>query len=465
MKLPDWWPRTRSRLVAVVLGTVAVLAATFTLLAASSFSPLASQTDNAGPSAQSAANATSGPGATPPAQARAETTPLIGVKLTEGTLKQWGRLKLGAEGFAPNEEVLVAALREGDGQPIELGRKTADGSGKLSEFGADLPDAVNSGTWTITTTGLTSHRQGRETLYVRSLEHFAVLSSYTPRPSEKLGFVAGGFEPDADVKVYLGPSSGQPIATVRADRAGNTAWSEVSTPITKPGEYELTFVGQGETDRFVQRITVSPLTPELELSPWSGPPGSKLELNGRGFLAGEKVQVFLGRSTQAASTFETDQYGNYWGIGPLVVPTDAGDGKLDVRLVGEKSGAEIVQGFAVVGVKPWAELSAYSGMPGTQISFSGGGFASLEDVTVHLGNANGQIVGTAQTDEAGNVLMSSSTAVQLPDAGTTEPTDVTFTLVGEKSRGEASAVFTVIPLTRPPTPNAERPRMPQPVAP
>ena len=468
MRLPTWWPRGLSWWKPLAIGGIALAAMAFTLLSVSNSGPSSPDQTDVGVASQptlAPADRTAVAG-TPPDPSDAEVPSSTNVRILDETVKQWGRLKLDADGFEPGEEVLVTAVAEGDSQPIELGRQSADDTGRVVEFGADLPEAVNSGEWPITVTGLRSNRQGAATLYVRSLEHFALLSSYTPRPTDKLGFVAGGFEPNADVKVYLGDTQSQPIATVRADRAGNTAWTEVTIPTVKPGEYDLTFEGRDGMDRYVQSISVAALTPTLELSPWSGPPGSKFELNGRGFLASETVRVFLGRAQQPDSTFVADEYGNYWGIGPLAVPADAGDGGLSVRLVGEASGAEIEQSFAIVGVTPWAELSAYSGMPGTQISFSGGGFAANEDITVHLGNASGPIVATARTDEGGNVVMSTATAAQ-PAGETSEATeaaakDVTFTLVGETSKGEASAVFTVIPMIQPTMPGAgERPGLPQ----
>ncbi len=45
----------------------------------------------------------------------------------------------------------------------------------------------------------------------------------------------------------------------------------------------------------------------------------------RGFAPGEPVQIFLGQSRAPALTTVADQYGNFWGVGPLRVPYDASD--------------------------------------------------------------------------------------------------------------------------------------------
>jgi hypothetical protein len=446
-----------------VVGLIALAATMFALRDGGALLALSGPEVTPGPAMPTAvAGTTAAAGApTPVAEAKPAEQSRMVVTLGSDTIKQYGHLTLSADGFAQNEDVLVAALPEGDGQPIELGRAHADGNGHVADFAADLPEPVKSGVRPITVTGLTSHRQATAKLNVRADKLFAVLNSYTPRPADKLGFVVGGFEPNSDVQVFLGDTSSKPIAVVRADPAGNTAWTEVTVPVVKPGEYALVFQGANSTDQYTQRITVNGLSPTLELSPWSGPPGSTLELNGRGFLAGESVSVYLGTTDKAASTFRADQYGNFWGIGPLVVPTDAGGGKLTIRLVGEQSGAEITQSFAVVGVKPWAELSAYSGMPGTTVSFSGGGFAAKESVSIHLGNASGPVVATAETDDFGQVIRSTATAATPVEGDTpaTTPTNVTFTIVGESSKGEASAVFTVIPIIRPSL-GGETPRTP-----
>lgn len=384
--------------------------------------------------------------------------PRAELRLAERAIKQYGRLKLSASGFLPGEDVIITAMPGGDAQPIELGQLPADDQGRIGEFAVDLPEGVTSGPRPVTVAGTSSHRQATEALYVRSEKLFAVLSSYTPRPMDRLGFVAGGFEPGEDVRVFLRNTQGEPLATVPTDEAGNTDWTEALTPVVEPGEYDLIFQGSQSNNRHVQRLTISPLAPTLELSPWAGPPGSKLDLNGRGFLPGEEVQAFIGRGDRPATTFKADQYGNFWGVGPLVVPASAGGGRLEVRLAGQLSGAEVTQTFAVVGVKPWAELSAYSGMPGTAVSFGGGGFAAKERVSVHLGNGNGPVVATGTTDEQGTVVRSTTTTVPA-DAASRTQTKVTFVLVGEESQGEASAVFTVIaPVV--PSWAGERPRSP-----
>lgn len=385
-------------------------------------------------------------------------TPKAEAHLAEETVKQYGRLGLSADGFLPGEGVTVAVKPEGSAEPIELGRVQADDQGRIGEFAADLPDGVTSGPRAVTVAGAASGRRATTILYVRAEKTFAVLNTYTPRPTDKLGFVVGGFEPGEQVQVFLRDTTGAPLATVPTDQAGNTAWTEVETPVVQPGQYDLIFQGSQGKNSYVQRITVSPLTPTLELSPWAGPPGSSFELNGRGFLAGEDVQVFVGRGQQPATTFEADQYGSFWGIGPLVVPVEAGAGQAEVRLIGQRSGAEVTQSFTVVGGKPWAELSAYSGMPGTVVRFSGGGFGARERVTVHLGNAGGPVVATAQTDERGNVVRSDSAAVP-SDPTATSQTTVTFTMVGEASRSEASAAFTVVAPAIPSF-GGERPRSP-----
>jgi hypothetical protein len=97
-------------------------------------------------------------------------------------------------------------------------------------------------------------------------------------------------------------------------------------------------------------------------------------------------------------------------------------------------------------------------MPGTVVRFSGGGFGARERVTVHLGNAGGPVVATAQTDERGNVVRSDSAAVP-SDPTATSQTTVTFTMVGEASRSEASAAFTVVAPAIPSF-GGERPRSP-----
>ena len=61
------------------------------------------------------------------------------------------------------------------------------------------------------------------------------------------------------------------LTRVSTDAVGNATWKDVPIPLLKPGTYTL--VAQNG-DRATADLVVVALTPVVQLSPWSGPPGA-----------------------------------------------------------------------------------------------------------------------------------------------------------------------------------------------
>jgi hypothetical protein len=219
----------------------------------------------------------------------------------------------------------------------------------------------------------------------------------------------------------------------------------------------------------------------VELSPWFGPPGAKVDVNAQGFLPGETVDVsyVVGTTRQPAISLAADEYGNLWGAGPVRVPYDTPGGDLLLELFGHQSQLPVESKFGVVDPKPWVELSSWSGYPGTGILFSGGGWAAEEQVVAHLGSAAGPAVAASITDGQGWLHGMGPTIVSYvpptptspapkPNSGAQTPggsprrdasAKVMYVLVGQRSRAQASVEFTVL------IPFFERPSEPSPPQP
>jgi len=389
------------------------------------------------------------PGSIPSADDNSQTSKpeYVTLEVPGEAVMQNGTLELSGTGFSPGESVIVSASEGEAGKLKAVATITADAQGKIEQK-VTLPEWLTSGPHSLQVTGKDSGRQAQATLYIRANKPWINLASYSVQPTQKLGFVAGGFQPGEDVSIYLeqGQSipdrpSTRPLLTIKADKAGNLMWTEVQVPLMKPGATAMIVRGKASGLQIGQTVTVEAMHPLLELSPWSGPPGAEINLNGRGFLPGERVSVFVGNGNQPATTFQADQYGNYWGVGPVHIPQDVTHGKLDIKLLGEKSGATVTQQFAVVAPHPWAELNTYSGPSGTPVLVSGGGFAAKERVSIHIGSAGSPIVAEGETDSNGKLWSAGPATV--PEGSSKS---VTFVVVGESSGAQASVIFQVVDL-------------------
>ncbi len=369
--------------------------------------------------------------------------PQASISLPSGAVTQWEDMTFSAEGFQPDETVSLQVDQGGEAK--EIGQATADGEGKVQDARIQLPSWLESGNRTVQAVGTSGGATASGMLHIRAKQLWINLNGYTPQPATKLGFIAGGFEPGDQVKAYItqgdasSVASQQPLATVAADEAGNTAWTEVQVPVLQPGKYNLLLKGEKTQDPLSTAITIAPLQPQMELSPWSGLPGSSFNVNAKGFLPNEQVELSLGTSTDAQSNYTADQYGGVWGAGPISVPVSSRSGALPVRLRGRSSGAEVVAEYSVVGANPWLELNSYSGFAGSPVVAHGGGFASGEKIALHMGEAGGPVVAEGVAAEDGSYLGLGPVSTPSDAQG-----EVTFVAVGESSGASASATFKVV---------------------
>lgn len=401
---------------------------------------------------------------------------LASVSVAPELASQGGRVTFRARGFGPGEAVIVrVGIGTSGSAGVELARARSGADGTVTVGPVTLPDDLYSGTHPLEAIGLTSNRRAMATLAVQAKAPWINLSTHGVKPLESFGLIVGGFQPRESILLSLEPAQLGPngasqdpttlskpakLVSLRADDVGNTTWAETRFPLLRPGSYTLVARGASSGKKLTENIVVTAFTPTVQLSPWAGPPGTRIQLNVRGFAPGETVQIFLGSSSTAALTTTADRYGNFWGVGPIRVPYDATGGTLTMRLVGTASGAEASATFQMLAPKPWLDLTAWSGPPGAPVGFSGGGWAADERVAIHLGSASGPVVDEAQADDAGWLTVGGATGVP-GDAQNT----VSFVAVGEQSRTTASASFKVVNPFDSLPPNLQPGNLPQPPLP
>ena len=395
--------------------------------------------------------------------------PTTGTRLSlpGGVVRQQSSIAVGVGGFLPGETVSLQVRLDDKAKPREFGRVTADGQGSSAGVQVTLPEWLTSGVRKVEAIGQRSGRRAEAALKVRAKGVWVNVNDHSAKQGSKFGLVAGGFEPGESVVATLLPrqgSQGQPyeLGKLRADEVGNTAWQEFTMPVlhddpplppgqAKPDYWQQDLSLRGERSGLERKetLTVLRLNQVLELSPWFGPVGAKVEINAQGFLPNEKVRVDLlyAKKTEPALTLRADQYGNLWGAGPVEMPPEVKSGEVQVRLSGEESKNSTQAKFAVTGAKPWAELSTWSGYPGTGIYFNGGGWAAGETVVAHLGSANGPVVAEGTTNNEGFLPPIGPTTVPnvppAPKAKKSDSRPVVYVLVGEKSSAQASVTFSM----------------------
>ncbi|HEX5417597.1 MAG TPA: hypothetical protein VFZ25_18215 [Chloroflexota bacterium] len=433
--------------------------------------------------------ASSGDAPAPLTSPTATAVPRATLAVASAPVKQGGAAQFSGSNFAPGEAVVITAsslpasapstdasnAANGKATPtpaatttVTLARANAAADGTVKVNLPNLPDTLTSGHYRLTAVGQKSGRQATATLPVQAKALWITPSTYAAKQRGQLGFALGGFAPGETVAVALEPADHQPngqsqnpgklskttsVTTVKADDVGNASWTQVEIPEVLPGAYNLVATGAKSGQNLKINIVVEALTPVVTLSPWSGPPGSKVQVNARGFGPQDDVQIFLGDAQKPVATASADQYGNFWGVGPLQIPYGNNSGPLKIRVVDPAAGSDVSATFNVQSTAPWLQLNAYSGPPGTPVSFSGGGWAADETVKIHLGDAGGPVVAVSQADDYGWLRPGSGAAVpaptpsaseQLSTAPTVSTSTVTFTAVGDHSRASATASFKAV---------------------
>jgi hypothetical protein len=247
------------------------------------------------------------------------------------------------------------------------------------------------------------------------------------------------------VQVSLEPaeaSTGAPVTlvTLPTDQAGNAVWAQLKLPRLAAGTYSIVLRGLANGAQLRRELHVTPLKPIVELSPWAGPPGVPVQLNGKGFGASERIHVSFGATASNDSpVVQADEYGNLWGAGPVRIPQHAPAGPLILNLLGEESGATASPEFKVLDPKPWLELTMWSGAPGAPVGFGGGGWISGERVSIHVGSATSAVRAAGVADDNG--WLKGAEQIYIPND---VDDSVIFVAVGEQSRLVAAATFKVV---------------------
>jgi hypothetical protein len=359
--------------------------------------------------------------------------------LPSATITQSAQLTMAATGFAPGEEVVIAATEGVKGETKEIGSGKANQEGALDEMKITLPEWLTSGPHVLSATGSSSERRAETPLYVRAEKLWVQIGSYAVKHLDKLGFIAGGFAPGEKIEIYLQDLPAASLGTADTDLAGNTVWTEVTMPLVAAGEHTLVLQGEQSGLELTQVITVTPFTPQFDLDPYAGLPGTKVVLYGQGFAPGEKISVYVGDAKDATLTITANDGGGFERAGTIVIPRNAKAGTMDVVLAGNTSNAKVSREFTVVAPYPFGGLSTFSGPPGSTVFFDGLGFAAEEKVDIYLGGRGGTLVAVAQTDTLGRFRGAGPAQVP-PDV----TRDVTFTFVGESSGVESSTTFKLI---------------------
>jgi hypothetical protein len=339
-------------------------------------------------------------------------------------------------GFAPGEDVDVLMGGLG-GSP--LATYTADDQGAV--VGRDVPiPLVQAGDYPLYFVGRDSGSPVSVGFNVQGFRPWAVLDNYNPPPYSLMGFSGEDFVPGEVVLIYLNQRTTQPLTQVQADDTGRFVVKNAFELPELKGENHVIFIGQQSAAEITVSFMAMAFGPALELTSYSGRPGSHVAFVGTGWARGDLLHVSIGEQAgqQEIGSFRADADGAFRNVGEVRVPVQAKAGGLPLTVHGDVSQADVTLWYQVLDLEPSAELTAYQGPPGTVVSFTGRSFAAGESVDVHLRDRTGPELAQTVADEQGTFARLSSYPVD-GEWGDVVP----FVLVGAESGREATTHFKI----------------------
>lgn len=328
-------------------------------------------------------------------------------------------LSFSGSGFAKNETITVF---EGETSNV-LSTIEADEFGSFESTGAfEIPFEWGGTNKSFRLVGQNSNAQATTSIGIGQFYPNASPSEYYIMPGKKINFTGNGFAPGETVDVLEGLST-TPLASFVTDENGNFENSgEITVPFNEAGETKVfKLFGRTSKGQVEVSFTVGQLYPQISPSTYYLKPGQIFTVSGFGFAEGETVSLKVGDLTPVMN--ELDDEGNII-FTDLELPFDNSE-TIDLVATGNLSGAQAIVTLTVAKYYPYVGATNYYVMPGTEIGFTGEGFAPNEDVNVQLGL---NTILTLTTDENGSIETNS----YVVPFGSTE--SLTFLLTGQKSK-------------------------------
>lgn len=361
--------------------------------------------------------------------------------LNPGLARAGATIGVNASGFDPGAAVAVLLSSGQNAKPATVAEGKADKNGSVAaQFTFPTAAATATSSHVVTVAQAGSDKVAKAELSAQAGIATAKLSANTGSPGTALTVDADGFLPGERVNVYWGRVTGEPAVTLQADPAGRIGKAAVKVGVGAVGDSMVVLIGDQSKTAATAPFMLLGLYPTATATPYAVKATQPIAVSGKGFAPGERVLVYFNEvSGTPAMTMQADAYGAASGQSFTVPFGLSGEHRL--VLTGEQSRASVSTGFSVLPYSPLARASTYGGLPGTVLNFYAREFAPGEAVHVYTGrgtNSSGDLVSAFRVDQKGAASAVGSYIIPGDAQG-----KLTFTLVGAKSQGTATATVTV----------------------
>lgn len=280
-----------------------------------------------------------------------------------------GLIDLLGSGFARNEGV---AIRVGGNSVADT---DADKNGNISVQNLQLPFA---GGTTISISAVGTMSSTPATVGVTLGQFYPTIepTTYYAFPGNIVHINGTGFAAQENIEVKIGNVT---LDSIQADNEGEFENLDIRLPWDASGSVTLTLIGENSNSPASITITIGALEAELEPSQYYAETGQEIEVRGVRFGNGEEVRI---ESPAHTETVIADETGTTPYIAILVPYTTSGS--FTIYATGLETGIEKSVVIGVGALHPSIVANAYYVQPGSNVVFSGSGFAAGEQITAEI---------------------------------------------------------------------------------
>jgi hypothetical protein len=200
-------------------------------------------------------------------------------------------------------------------------------------------------------------------------------------------------EQEIEVRYYFDGNYTTIADNLEADENGN--WEKVfQIPASDQGTHTIDAKGEDSSFSEVQDVTFE-VTPSISLDKYSGSVGESITMTGNGFLANERDITILFDADAVETEIRADSSG-YWRE-TFEVP-ELARGTYDVTAEGEYTDKEDIDELSFE-IGPGLVLSPNQGHVGTNVTVTGGGFATSKNIVIRY---DGSQEATARSNTKGS---------------------------------------------------------------
>lgn len=375
------------------------------------------------------------------------------VLLNPGSASAGTPISISGTGFTPGGRVNLLVKRGEQDRGKELPFVNADKNGNITGSTFEIPEDWVGGKYTLIAKSADGKHEAKATGTVTPKVPEVKMAEQVGKPGDVLEFSARSFKSGETVHVFLDSMNTDPVQTFTVGSGGNLDQGHLRVPFGAAGQHSLIFYGETGQAPVAIPFTLLQLYPSGGVSAYATRADTAILLSGTGFGPKEPVRIHVNSvETPPIAVVQADSEGNFKNAARFAIPFQL-TGKQNLIFVGEGSQATSVISIEVQPYMPSAEASTYGGRPGTTVTFYGSGFARNEIVHVFAGatkDSPGKEVACGRADPKGNLAGQGSYTIP----ANAQPGTLSFTLVGDRSKGKAIAEMEIMPG---PVPNAQAP--------